>query len=32
VPSARWIAHHIAGPNDVYAALIGDGADAFDEH
>lgn len=32
VPSARWIAHHVAGPNDVHAVLIGDGADAFDEH
>ena len=32
VPSARWIAHHIAGPNHVHAVLIGDRADAFDEH
>src|SRR6476646_5069464 len=30
VPSARWIAHHVAGPNDVHSVLIGDGADAFD--
>ena len=30
VPSALWIAHHVAGPNDVHAVPIGDGA--FDEH
>jgi hypothetical protein len=32
VPSARWIAHHVAGPNDVHAVLIGDGTDTFHEH
>jgi hypothetical protein len=32
VPSARWIAYHVSGPHDVHAVLIGDDADAFDEH
>lgn len=32
VPSARCIAHHVPGLNDVHAVPIGDGADAFDEH